>query len=167
MILKLHLVEPLKHLAAMLSECPSFQTLTGTTTPAEATKFIHFGYAEDEDGGTPEQAAKPFPRALVGLQAFARSKDTIGSFATEIGHSLYLEAEPLPAVRVLSHSDRYIWWLQICQQIIDELTELAADLTRLNIEDISDGIIPQMKSREENEDRAEHWQAAFVVEAAG
>ncbi|MEP3480767.1 MAG: hypothetical protein ABJZ55_16075 [Fuerstiella sp.] len=164
MILKLHLIEPLKKLKELLSELPSVQALTGSTDAAAASAFIYEGYVEKISGATVEQAAKPLPHLLVSLEDFTRTRSTTGGFETTIYHQFFLEAAPPAAVKTLSHAERYVWWLTKCETIIDELSELVAPQDRLLINDIASSIIPQMRPTEDSEDNGETWVAAFLLE---
>ncbi len=160
-MLTLHIKQPLVHLKNLLSESAAFQTLVGAANETEALPFIHCGGAEDKDGKTTAQAAKPMPRAVIALQSFNSTKG--GTWTTDIVLAVRLEAKTDVADAAKSLSDRYLDFLVKLESIIDQIRELGSDGTRLNIVSLDIAIAPQQREPDKQGDDGDVWGTQFNV----
>lgn len=162
MPLKKHLSAPLVHFRTIVSECPTFHTLTGAVDAATALPSLHyFGVEDQATSPEAEHQSKPYPRALIALEDY----DSTGQgqvWETDILLSLLIEAETPQAEKAKSLSDRYIWWLQTTEGIIDDIKEIVSPQTRLLISSISNSIAPQRRALDKT-GGVERWVAGFVA----
>ena len=163
MPLKRHLSAPLVHFRAIVSECPTYQTLVGAADAVTALPSVHYFGVEDQATGTAAaQQVKPFPRSLVALEDYDSESQGGHVWETDIMLSLLLEAETPAAQKDLSLADRYIWWLETVEGVIDDIKEIVSPQTRLLITGISNSIAPQRRDLDRT-GSVERWIAAFVV----
>ncbi len=160
-MLTLHIKQPLIHLKNLLAESAAFQTLVGATDETEALGFVHYGGAEDKDGKTTAQAAKPLPRAVIALQDFSSAKS--GTWTTDIVLAVRVEAKTDEGDVGKSHSDRYLAWLGKLESIVDQIRELGSDGTRLNIVSFEIAIPPQVIDSDRDGDTGEAWGTQFNI----
>jgi hypothetical protein len=102
---------------------------------------------------------------LVALEDFVSEKETDSSWSTRVVMSVLVQCHTLTADKTKSLSGRYEAFLKRIEGVADDLRELAADNTRLNIRNIRTDIAPQREDI--NETGQEVWWCVFLVEAGG
>lgn len=169
MILKLHIAKPLEHLRTMLSESETMQELMGVDSAAAVLPRVYYGYAEDApafEDATGAEAVKALPRCLIALEDTVSNKETTDSWSTRVIMSVLLQVETLSADAALIASGRYEAFLKRIEGVFDDLRELAADNTRLNLLSLRTDEPPQRADVKES-GGVEVWWCVFVVEAGG
>ena len=169
MVLKLHIWKPLEKFREMLSESASMQALMGAEDAESTAELILYGYAEDlefDTAGTLQQP-KPFPRALVALEDFSSERQTDTSWSTAIIMTVLIQAPTLADDVSKSLSERYALFLQRVEGVADNVRELAASGTRLNVTSIRTVLAPQREDIKESEGAQEMWTTILLIEAGG
>ena len=173
MVLKLHISKPLEKLNEMLAESEHMQTLLGIDSESEtagtdAAAKIHYGYAEDDqfENITGARGEKLIPRAMSALEDCQSEKETDSSWKTTVRMSILIQTLRLSADAGKSLSGRYKSFLDRVEGVVDDLRELAADNTRLNLRSVSLEVPPQRADIKET-DGTEIWWTVLIVEAGG
>ncbi|MFO0979683.1 MAG: hypothetical protein U0996_25010 [Planctomycetaceae bacterium] len=169
MALGLHIFQPLVKFREMLSESTSLRTLFGVANANDALAKIGYGYAEDDEYQFEDVAKQPksVPRALVALEDFNSSKGTTSSWGTTVELTLLIEAKTLDADQAKSLSERYASFLSRIEGVCDDVRNLAASGTRLNITNIRTVIAPQRADMKDTDNNEERWWTVLLVEAGG
>ena len=173
MVLKLHISKPVEKLSEMLAESEHMQTLLGIapeseTAGTEAAGKILYGYAEDDEFENiiGAKGEKLLPRAVTALEDCQSDKETDGSWKTTVRMSILIQTLRLSADAGKSLSGRYKSFLDRVEGVVDDLRELAADNTRLNLRSFSLDVPPQRADMTET-DGTEIWWTVLLVEAGG
>lgn len=156
-----HIKQPVVAVRTLLSLSAAFQSLTGSADATAALARIHYGYAEDKDGTSPAQAAKPYPRANVGLSDF-RSRNG-GTWKNAIQISCEIEAPTPEAEQQNSLGSQYLWWLGEIETIIDQVKAESATGEILVVKEIQLSVPPHMTDRFIN--KKPIWSTEFIVSA--
>jgi hypothetical protein len=169
MVLKLHIWKPLEKFQQMLSESTAMQALMAAEDAETAAEKIAYGYAEDLefDNAITAQQPKPFPRALVALEDFSSERQTDTSWSTVVVMTVLIQAPTLEEDVNKSLSERYVSFLQRVEGVSDNVRELAASGTRLNVTSIRTVLAPQREDIKESEGTQEIWTTILLVEAGG
>lgn len=167
MILKLHIAKPLERLNEMLAESTSMQTLLGAESTEDAAENILYGYAEDSESNEfyGVQDEKLLPRVMTALEDSDSQKNG-DSWSTAIEMSVLIQTLRLEADRNKSLSERYKSFLDRVEGVMDNLRELAADNTRLNLTSVSTMVAPRRADMKET-DGLEIWWCVLLVKAGG
>lgn len=168
MRLKLHIAKPLEKLNEMLAESEHMQTLLGVASQEAAAAKIVYGYAEDDQfqNFTGAKGEKLYPRVLTALEDCQSEKETEDSWRTTVRMSILIQTLRLQADAGKDLSGRYKSFLDRVEGVVDDLRELAADNTRLNLRSLSTEIPPQRADIKET-DGLEIWMTMLIVEAGG
>ncbi len=169
MSLHLHIASPVKKLATMLSESAYAQALLGVASTEDAAAKILYGYAEDEEFAAAYTAMqpKPLPRMMVALADFTSTKGTTSSWSTTVPIDVMIESLTLTADLQKSLSERYMAFLERVEGVVDDLRDMAASGTRLNITDMSTIVQPQQGDPKKTRSIGEVWWTVFRVTAGG
>ena len=169
MALHLHIAAPLQKLAEMLSGSASVQALLGVATAEDAADKIYYGYGEDEEFVTAytDQQPKPLPRILCALSDFISTKSTTSSWSTTIQIDVMIECLTLTGDAQKSTSERYMAFLTLVQGVVDDLRDMAASGTKLNILDMNTVVPPQQADVKKTRAIGEVWWCVLRVEAGG
>ena len=124
---------------------------------------IHYGYAESKDGTIPAQAAKPFPRAKVGLSDFSATKG--GTWKNQIQLSCEIEAATPTAEQQNALGSQYLWWLGQIETIVDDLKEQSKTGEYLVVQSLQLSVPPHLTDRVDS-DNVPIWSMELVVGVA-
>ncbi len=169
MVLHLHIAAPLVKLAEMLSQSAAVQTLLVVGSAGAAAEKIHYGYGEDEEFETAytDQQPKLLPRILCALSDFLSTKTTTSSWSTTVQIDVMIECLTLSADVQKSMSERYMAFLTLVQGVVDDLRDMAALGTKLNITDMNTVVPPQQADPKKTRAIGEVWWCVIRVEAGG
>ena len=160
--LKRHIKAPVEHLVTVLSESAGFQSVVSAADATEALASIHVQYAEDSDGDTSAQSAKPYPRAIVSLTSLGSTKR--GTWRVSGEYSILIERYPPDTDRDKSLGGMALSWLGDIETIYDDIKELVMDRSKLMADSLSLSVPPMMDIPEKDtRQRKRLWVAQMAI----